>query len=72
MVDDSAMAVAVLFVGVGQFRDDIGYREDRGWRLEDSARQLEVAAFIKVFLFFLALIPVRLKKDWRSHGAYAA
>lgn len=55
----------------GQFRGDISYREDRGWRL-DSTRQLRVAASIEVFLFFLALIPVRLRKDWRSHGAYAA
>lgn len=31
-----------------------------------------VAGSILIFLAFLALIPVRLKRDWRSHGLYAA
>lgn len=31
-----------------------------------------VAMSIVVFLVFLALIPVRLKRDWRTHGVYAA
>jgi len=31
-----------------------------------------VAASVAVFLAFFALIPVRLRRDWRSHGVYAA
>ena len=31
-----------------------------------------VAVTVAVFLVFLALIPVKLKRDWRSHGVYAA
>jgi hypothetical protein len=31
-----------------------------------------VVVSILVFLAFFALIPVRLKKDWRSHGVYVA
>ena len=31
-----------------------------------------VIVSIAVFLLFLALIPVRLKRDWRTHGVYVA
>ncbi len=69
----SAVAIAALFVGVAHSiviltAGDIANAELRilqgDWGL--------VAASIAVFLVFFALIPVRLKKDWRSHGVYAA
>ncbi len=69
----SAAAVAALFVGVAHsvmilVTEKIA-NEDltilRGnWVL--------VATSVAVFLAFFALIPVRLKKDWRPHGIYAA
>ncbi|MDR7486211.1 MAG: isoprenylcysteine carboxylmethyltransferase family protein [Armatimonadota bacterium] len=31
-----------------------------------------VGASVAVFLVFLALIPVRLRRDWRAHGIYTA
>jgi len=69
----SAIAVAALFVGVahslmvlaaGKIADNELTILQGNWGL--------VAASIAVFLAFLALIPVRLKKDWRSHGIYVA
>lgn len=68
-----ALAVTFLFIGVGHSfmvlttskmsADGLAINRGR-WDL--------VAASIAVFLTFLALIPVRLKRAWRSHGVYVA
>lgn len=68
-----ALAVAFLFIGVGHSLIVL-----TSGRVSESALTIQrgrwewVAASIAVFLAFLALIPVRLKRDWRSHGIYAA
>ncbi len=69
----SAVTVAALFMGVGHsfmlFTTE-GLTDEQltitkgSWGL--------VGASIAVFVGFLALIPIRLKRDWRSHGIYAA
>ena len=38
----------------------------------DRGRWELVAGSIAVFLAFVALIPVRLRRDWRTHGIYGA
>jgi hypothetical protein len=38
----------------------------------DRGRWELVAGSIAVFLAFVALIPVRLRRDWRTHGVYGA
>jgi len=69
----AALAVAFLFIGVAHSlmvlaSGNVGENQlkiDRGrWDL--------VAGSVVIFLAFLALIPMRLKRDWRSHGLYAA
>jgi protein-S-isoprenylcysteine O-methyltransferase Ste14 len=69
----SALAIAALFIGVahsvmilttGKLASGELTILRGNWAL--------VAASIGAFLAFLALIPLRLKKDWRSHGIYAA
>ena len=69
----AAVVIAALFVAVGhsvalQGSGQLGEAElaiQRGqWAL--------VAGSIAAFLVFLALLPVRTRGDWRSHGVYAA
>ena len=69
----AAAAIAFLFIGVGHSLSllatgrvgEVGRTITRGqWEL--------VAGSIVVFLAFLALIPMRVKRDWRPHGIYAA
>lgn len=69
----AALAITSLSVGVGHSfivlttgqvgEDELTIARGR-WDL--------VAASMAVFLVFLLLIPVRLKRDWRSHGIYVA
>jgi len=69
----SALAVTFLFVGVGHSlillttggldRDPLTITRSQ-WAL--------VAGSIALFLVFLALVPVRLRGDWRAHGIYSA
>lgn len=69
----ATLAIAALFIGVshslmitlnGGLSDGELTILRGNWGL--------VVASIAVFLAFFALIPVRLKRDWRSHGVYAA
>src|SRR4030067_1780211 len=69
----AAVVIAVLFIAVGhsvalQVSGRLGEADlviQRGqWAL--------VAGSIAAFLIFLALLPVRTRGDWRSHGGYAA
>lgn len=69
----AALAIAFLFIGVGHSlivlaAGQIGEDQltiDRGrWEL--------VAGSVAIFLVFLAMIPVKLARDWRTHGVYAA
>ncbi len=69
----SAAAVTALFVGVGHSVTLMAAGGITDGELTIlRGNWVLVAASIAVFLAFLALIPVRLKKDWRSHGVYAA
>ena len=69
----AAVVIAALFIAVGhsvalQVSGRLGEADlviQRGqWAL--------VAGSIAAFLIFLALLPVRTRGDWRSHGGYAA
>jgi len=69
----AAVVIAALFIAVGhsvalQVSGRLGEADlaiQRGqWGL--------VAGSIAAFLIFLALLPVRTRGDWRSHGVYAA
>lgn len=69
----AAVVIAALFIAVGhsvalQASGRLGEADlaiQRGqWAL--------VAGSIAAFLIFLALLPVRTRGDWRSHGVYAA
>src|SRR3972149_9334225 len=69
----AVVVIAALFIAVGhsvalQVSGRLGEAElaiQRGqWAL--------VAGSIAAFLIFLALLPVRARGDWRSHGAYTA
>ncbi len=69
----SAVTVAALFVAVSHSWMILGTGKIAGGELTIvRGNWMLVAASIAVFLAFFALIPVRLKKDWRSHGIYAA
>src|SRR3989304_5506936 len=69
----SAAAVAALFVGVAHSVMILATEKIANEDLTIlRGNWVLVAASIAVFLAFFALIPVRLKKDWRSHGIYAA
>ncbi|MDQ7820925.1 MAG: isoprenylcysteine carboxylmethyltransferase family protein [Armatimonadota bacterium] len=68
----AALATAALLTGIGHSvllaagqlgEDRLSITRGR-WDL--------VAGSAVVFVAFVALIPVRLKRDWRSHGIYAA
>ncbi|MDR7538265.1 MAG: isoprenylcysteine carboxylmethyltransferase family protein [Armatimonadota bacterium] len=69
----AALAVAFLFIGAGhslilltqgRMHDDMLVISRGRWGL--------VVGSVAVFLAFLGLIPVRLRRDWRTHGIYAA
>lgn len=68
----AALAITALLVGVGHslvllgqpLREDLLSVQRGAWGL--------VAVSAAVFLAFLLLLPVRLRRDWRSHGLYAA
>jgi protein-S-isoprenylcysteine O-methyltransferase Ste14 len=69
----SAAAVAALFVGVSHSLVIVATGKIANGELTILRGNWGlVAASIAVFLAFFALIPVRLKKDWRSHGIYLA
>lgn len=69
----SAAAVAALFVGVAHSVMILATEKIANEDLTIlRGNWVLVAASVAVFLAFIALIPVRLKKDWRSHGIYAA
>jgi len=65
----AVLAIAFLFIGVGHSlmvlapgrlsADQLAIHRG-GWD--------RVAGSVAIFLAFLALIPVRLRRDWRSHG----
>ncbi|MDR5694379.1 MAG: methyltransferase [Armatimonadota bacterium] len=69
----TAAALAGLFIGIGHSlivwatgrvrESDLAITRGR-WDL--------VAVSIAAFMAFLALIPVRIKRDWRAHGIYVA
>lgn len=69
----AALAVTFLFIGVGHSLIILttGQMSGQGLRIV-GGRWDWVVASIAVFLAFLALIPVRLKRAWRSHGIYVA
>ncbi len=69
----TALAVAFLFIGVAHSlivltSGNVGEDQLR----IDQGRWDLAAGSVVIFLAFLALIPMRLKRDWRSHGLYAA
>lgn len=68
-----ALAVTFLFIGVGHSLIILttGQMSAYGLRIV-GGRWDWVIASIAVFLAFLVLIPVRLKRAWRSHGIYVA
>lgn len=69
----AAVAITFLFIGVGHSLSLLATG-----RVGEAARAITrgqwelVAGSIAVFLAFLALIPIRMKRDWRSHGLYVA
>ncbi|HEX9616826.1 MAG TPA: isoprenylcysteine carboxylmethyltransferase family protein [Anaerolineales bacterium] len=69
----TAVAIAFLFIGVGHSLSLLATG-----KVSEAARTITrgqwelVAGSILVFLAFLALIPVRVKRDWKSHGLYTA
>ena len=68
-----ALAVTFLFVGVGHSVVVLTTGDvSRGELAIQRGRWELVAGSIGVFAGFLVLIPVRLKRDWRSHGFYVA
>ena len=69
----TALAVAFLFIGVGHSMMVLASGKIRQDELTiDRGRWDLVAASVVLFVAFLALIPVRLRRNWRSHGMYAA
>ena len=69
----SALAIAALFIGVAHSLMMMTTGRLTGIELTIlRGNWVLVAASIAVFLAFLALIPVRLRRNWRSHGIYAA
>ena len=69
----AAVAIAFLFIGVGHSMIVLATgRINRDQLAIDRGRWDLVVASVALFIAFLALIPVRLKQDWRSHGIYAA
>lgn len=69
----SALAITFLFVGVAHSlvlitTDSV----DRGPLAITRSQWGLVAGAIALFLAFLALVPVRLRRDWRAHGVYSA
>lgn len=68
-----ALAVTFLCIGVGHSLIMLTTDKLSAYRLTFNQGHWElVAASIAVFLAFLALIPVRLKRAWRAHGIYVA
>lgn len=68
-------AAAVAFVMAGAAHSLLLLAAGRVGEVERSIPRGQwawVAGSVAVFLAFLALIPVRLKRDWRSHGTYGA
>lgn len=69
----AAVAIAFLIIGAGHSIIVLASgRISRDQLAIDRGRWDLVAGSIALFVAFLALIPVRLKEDWRSHGIYAA
>jgi protein-S-isoprenylcysteine O-methyltransferase Ste14 len=69
----SALAIAALFIGVAHSLMIMTTGRLTGVELTIlRGNWVLVAASIAVFLAFLALIPVRMRGNWRSHGIYAA
>lgn len=69
----TALAIAFLFVGVGHSMIVLSSgRIGQNQLAIDRGRWDLVAVSIVLFVVFLALIPVRLRRDWRPHGIYAA
>src|SRR3989304_4764175 len=67
----SALAIAALFIGVAHSLMMMTTGRLTGVELIIlRGNWVLVAASIAVFLAFLALIPVRLTRNWRSHGVY--
>ena len=68
----AVVVIAALFVAVGH-----SIALQVSGRLEDGKLAIErghwglVAGSIAAFLVFLALVPVRTRGGWRSHGVYA-
>ena len=69
----AAVAIAFLFIGVSHSMIVLATgRINQDQLAIDRGRWDLVAGSVAIFVAFLALIPVRLKQDWRSHGIYAA
>lgn len=69
----SALAVTALFIGVAHSFTILMTGSLTGGELTIlRGNWVLVIASIAVFLAFFALIPVRVRRDWRSHGVYAA
>lgn len=69
----TALAIAFLFIGVGHSLIVLGSGSISQKQLTiERGRWDLVVASVVLFLAFLVLIPVRLRRNWRSHGIYAA
>lgn len=68
-----ALAVAALFIGAthGLVLVVTGTLDEPRLAIQRGHWEWAVIA-AAVFLAFLGLIPVRLRRDWKSHGVYAA
>ena len=66
-------AIAFLFMGVSHSLSLLSTgRVGEAARTIARGRWELVTGSIALFLAFLALIPMRVKRDWRSHGLYVA
>ncbi len=69
----AAVVMVFLFIGVGHSVMVLtSGKISRDLLTIDRGRWDLVVGSVALFVAFLALIPVRLKQDWRSHGIYAA
>lgn len=68
----AALAVASLFTGAGHSLILLMQGMNEDMLAISRGRWGLVAGSVAVFLAFLGLIPVRLRRDWRAHGIYAA
>jgi protein-S-isoprenylcysteine O-methyltransferase Ste14 len=69
----AAMAVTSLFIAAAHSLILVATNRLTESQLQiQGGRWLLALGAMVLFLAFLALIPVRLKRDWRSHGVYAA